>query len=278
MRRLPAVLAVLLSLHAFQGSGAQGPDDDHILGDLCSTPARWKPPLTRAYHLRNGGTVVFVAVEHVKDPRSPTIARIRAAFGQFKPGMMLVEGASLQKSADGNYLKFLADTANRQYAAGRIQENMYAVKLAADNQVRYMGWDLSPHEEYVADIANGFDIGDAIGAHLLRDHLDPFGAPSSAVLQAELDSVPRVRQPAGFDYGAWYRVHYGDSFDPTAGTPCGKGIASRIVKFESVRRTLNIVRLVDTYAGPGSVVMVEAGANHWLALREYLTSISENES
>lgn len=136
---------------------------------------------------------------------------------------------------------------------------------------------MSPHEEYIHGIADGFAIPDVIGAHLLRARQNPFKDVPGAAIQHELAAVPHMRQPASFDFAGWYRKAYGDRFDPAAGTPCGTGIASQIVKSESVRRTLNIVDLLDGFAKPGKVVLIEAGGNHWLALRQYLASISANE-
>ncbi len=109
--------------------------------------------------------------------------------------------------------------------------------------------------------------------HLLRAHVDPFGPVPANRLADELRSIPHLRQPTDFDFAAWYRGAYGARLDPMAGTPCGTGPASAIVKFESIARTRNLARLIDANATPGAVVLVEAGANHWLALRDYLDRV-----
>jgi len=255
-------------------------DPGHILGDLCATPDPAAFPSTHVYRLANGGTIVFVAVAHVGDAKSPArkaeiLKSISDAFDRYKPDMVLIEGASSRKSADSQYIAFLADTARRAFSTGNIEENLFSVKLASDRGVTFSGWDIAPHEEYIDDIADGFDVPDAIGAHLLRARQNPFATPSSSVIQREVSAVPTVRRPDHFDFTGWYRKTYSDTFDPRAGTPCGTGIASRIVKDESIRRTLNLMTLLDSYAQPGKVVMVEAGGGHWLALQHHLTSISK---
>ncbi|WP_010186329.1 hypothetical protein [Sphingomonas sp. PAMC 26605] len=266
--------AMLAGLLADASLARPSPDAIASVGDLCTPPRDWAPPFTRLYHLRNGATLVFVATLHTKDPRSATHAQIKTAVAQYTPDTILVEAASADKSASDAYLAFLATRAERQLADGHIQENLYAVTLARERHVRYRGWDLSPNDEYVGDIAAGFDFRDAIGAHLLRAHVDPFGAPAPAALDSELAAVPAARRPERFDYAAWYRAAYGPTFDPAAVTPCGTGVASAIVKAESVRRTQLLAAQIDATAKPGTVVLVEAGANHWLALRAYLASIA----
>lgn len=255
---------------------AQAPNagTDPRLGDLCAAPSQWAPPFTHVYHLRKGGTVVFVAVEHTSDASSPTFAMIKAAFEHYRPGQVLIEGVSLEKSADDRYLTFLRERAVKAFVAGRISENLYAIYLAVENGSRYSGWDLSPHDEYIDDIIKGYAVPDMVGAHLLRRHVDPFASAASAAVQEEIMSLPHLRQPDNFDYASWYRGAYGDVSDLSAGTPCGKGIASRIIRSESERRTLNIANWVADAVKPGMVVLVEAGANHWLALRDHLNAIS----
>ena len=54
----------------------------------------------------------------------------------------------------------------------------------------------------------------------------------------------------------------------------GKGIGSRVVKDLSYRRNLNLTSLIEAHAQPGQTLLVEAGANHWLALKDWLATRS----
>ena len=277
--KIRVALSALSFLAVAQAQAAPELDPRHILGDLCATPDPSAFPSTHVYRLPNGGTIVFVAVAHIADAKSTTrkteiFKSITDAFDRYKPDMVLIEGVSSQKSADSQYIALLSDTARRHYSEGNIEENLFSVKLASDRNIKFFGWDIAPHDEYIDDIADGFDVTDAIGAHLLRARQNPFNAPSSSAIQRELNALPKARQPDNFDFVGWYRKTYGDTFDPRAGTPCGTGIASRIVKDESIRRTLNLMNLLGSYAQPRKVVMVEAGGAHWMALQNYLTSIS----
>ena len=263
-----------LALLTLAASPATGQTSRDPVGDLCAARADIAVPATQVYHRRNGATIVFVAVAHEHDAQSPSAQAIKAAFDRAHPTIVLVEGASADKSADSAYRAFLSQRAADQFAHGHIQENLYAVKLATDAKTAFSGWDMSPRDEYRADIDAGYDIRDALGAHLLRAHVDPFGPVPANRLADELRSIPHLRQPKDFDFAAWYRGAYGARLDPMAGTPCGTGPASAIVKFESIARTRNLARLIDANATPGAVVLVEAGANHWLALRDYLDRTS----
>lgn len=271
-----ATIATVLAFLALAASPAtsQTPARDPV-GDLCASHAGIALPTTQVYHRRNGATIVFVAVEHEHDAQSPSAQAIKAAFDRFHPTLVLVEGASADKSADPAYRAFLSQRAADQLAQGHIQENLYAVKLATDAKTAFSGWDLSPRDEYRVDIDAGYDVGNALGAHLLRAHVDPFGPVPADRLAEEVRSIPHLRQPQDFDFAAWYRGAYGPRLDLMAGTPCGTGPASAIVKFESIARTRNLVRLIDADATPGAVVLVEAGANHWLALRDYLDGLAK---
>jgi hypothetical protein len=279
MLKTGVVLSALLLLIVGEAKAAPDLDPQHIVGDLCTTLGDPAPQTTHVYHLRNGGEVVFIAVSHVVDTRSAAktaaiLKGITDAFDRYRPDIVLVEAASAAKSDDSHYLQFLVDTANRRFAAGGIEENLFAVKIASDRNVKFAGWDMSPHDEYVADIADGFAVADAIGAHLLRARQNPFASPSAPLIHSEVSAVPRVDQPTSFDFTGWYHATYGDSFDPRAGTPCGSGIASRIVKNESIRRTLNLAHLLVSDAQPGKIVLVEGGSAHWAALHLYLQSLS----
>lgn len=281
MSKVQVILAALLCLAASPSNAAPELDPRHVVGDLCAKSEDAIFPSLHVYRLRNGGTIVFVAVAHVIDAKSTEqkeniLKSVADGFDQYRPDMVLVEGVSLQSGDDARYAAFVVDAAQKKFVSGDIGENLYAVKMAADRKIKFLGWDMSPHEEYIHGIADGFTIPDVIGAHLLRARQNPFKEVYQAAVQRELNSVPHMRQPDSFDFPGWYRKAYGERFDPTAGTPCGTGIASQIVRDESVRRTLNIVDLLDSYARPGKVVLIEAGGNHWLALRQYLASISVN--
>lgn len=252
---------------------------DPVVGDLCARTDAVALPATHVYHLRGGGEIVFVAVTHVIDTKDPVkraaiYGAITSAIEQYRPDLVLVEGASAQKSSDESYISFLVSAAQQQAMSENFAENLFAVKVSADKGIKFAGWDMSPREEYIVDISGGYDIPDVIGAHLLRARQNPFKSPSQSAIEREVQALPMRVQSDPFDFAAWYRTMYGEVFDGRNGTPCGSGVASQIIRAESIRRTRTLANLLLADAKPGKVVMVEAGAAHWLALRAYLDSIS----
>lgn len=218
-RPMRLVAALLGGPLAFAHPGvAPAQSAETVVGDLCAPPADWHPPFVRDYRLSNGARLIFVAVTHASDPASPTHVLLRQAFAMARPGIILVEGVSATKSADAGYRTFVTERATRAAASGRIGENLYAVKLAAERGLTWSGWDLTPGEGYSIDLAAGYAIEDVIGAHLLRVRVDPFGPSAATQVEAERASVPRDRQPARFDYAGWYRERFGARFDPALGT------------------------------------------------------------
>ena len=203
---------------------------------------------------------------------------IKSAFDQYKPNLVLVEGVSADKSTDPAYLKFVANHANELVQAGHPDEIAYTIKLAADADVALSGWDRTPAQEYSASIAGGFALDDVLGAHLIRRRANPFDGTSDAAVQSELKYAAGIKKLDGFDYAAWYRRTYGDQFVQANGTPCGRGIGSRIVKFETAERNRHLVDLIGSRVGKGKTVLIEAGANHWLALSGWLRSMSTSAS
>lgn len=243
-------------------------------GNECASFGALPPPFTHSYMLRGGGKIVFVAVAHGSDPRSPTFTQIRDAIGQSNVAFVLVEGASSAKSASDAYLRYLSDTATRRLAEGKLGENLYAVKLSDDKGIKFAGWDLSPDQLYGDSVRNGFALPDIIGAHLLRSKVDPFDPKSAPQIQAELRYAAQYGDTSSFDYATWYKTMYGMTVDLTAGTPCGPGVASKIVKYETKMRNENLVSVLQSLAGTSGTIVIEAGAAHWLALNGYLASIS----
>lgn len=268
MRRLLTSIAVSLVFV----SPASGTPVDPLLVDECAFPAAWSPPFVHVYRLRNGGTLVFVGVRHGDD--APTHASIRSAFDRYKPNLVLVEGVSADKSPDPDYLKFVIDDADQRVQAGHPDEVAYTIKLAADAGVALSGWDRTPAQEYSASIANGFALDDVLGAHLIRRRANPLDGASEAAIRSELRYAAGIKRLDAFDYVAWYHRTYGDQFVQANGTPCGQGIASRIVKFETAERNRHLIDLIGSRVGKGKTVLIEAGANHWLALSDWLRSIS----
>ena len=209
--------------------------------DMCTTPAAWTKPFTHVYHLRNGATLVFVGVEHTEDLADETHRQIKADFERYKPTFVLVEGTSSAKSAFEWYRKDLADLAKQRTDAGSASENLYALRLASDANIPFSGWDFSPDQDYKVLVEDKFAITDALGAHLLRAHINPFGSQNSARdVERQVRYAALIQPVASFDYAGWYRKVYGEQYDPANGTPCGNGIGSRIVNDLSYRRNLNL--------------------------------------
>ena len=247
------------------------------LADECSYPDHWAPPFTHAYHLKNGATVVFVATQHSRDPADDTHRLIRAAFDRYRPSFVLVEGAASSKSSTDAYRKFLVAAADRDVSRGSVQETLFTVKLASDRGIGFSGWDFSPAELFAGGLADHLTMADMLGAHLVRARVDPTDTIGGAQATArEAEYAGTVQSLGPFDYPAWYRKNYGTTFDPTHATPCGGGIAGQVAKDETRRRNINLAGLIDRYATPGGVVLVEAGANHWIAVQPYLRSIAKS--
>ncbi|PMY00761.1 hypothetical protein C1Y22_37255, partial [Pseudomonas sp. MPR-R2A5] len=79
-------------------------------------------------------------------------------------------------------------------------------------------------------VEDKFAIADALGAHLLRSKVNPFGRESAAsTVERQMRYAATVAPVGSFDYAAWYRQAYGEQYDPANGTPCGKGIGGRVV-------------------------------------------------
>lgn len=243
--------------------------------DMCTTPAGWAKPFTHVYHLRNGAKLVFVGVEHTDDITDETHRQIKAAVEHYRPGFVLVDGVSSAKSGFDWYLKDIANLARHRTDGGAASENLYAVKLALDSGAHFSGWDFSPDQDYKVLVEDKVAIADALGAHLLRSKVNPFDRESAASsVERQVRYAATVAPVASFDYAAWYRQAYGEQYDPANGTPCGKGIGSRVVKDLSYRRNLNLTSLIEAHAQPGQTLLVEAGANHWLALKDWLATRS----
>lgn len=272
---LLSLLPALTPAMAIDPHGAAAP----VSPDMCTTPPDWAPPFTRTYRLQDGATVIFVGVAHSQDLTDATHRQIRAAIERYKPAFVLVEGASSAKSVSAWYRADLANAARQKTEAGSAPETLYAVALAVANGAQFSGWDFSPDQDYRVMVDDGFTLEDALGAHLLRGHVDPLAGDAAAgEVARQVHYAAMVRPIAGFDYAGWYRKAYGDRYDPSAGTPCGTGIASRAVRDLSYRRNLNMVSLIERHAVPGQTILVEAGANHWLAVRDWLRSRSANQA
>lgn len=107
---LPLLSAAALSLAAQTATAA--PLDSHVVGDLCTVPANWSPPSTHVYQLKNGATLIFVAVDHVHDVNSTTEQQIKAAFDRYKPTMVLVEGGANHWLALKDYLASISKSSS----------------------------------------------------------------------------------------------------------------------------------------------------------------------
>lgn len=271
------LLTGIISLAALPMIAAPGGQAEAVvppLLDECAAPAGFAPPVEHVYHLRNGATLVFIAVVHGGTNESPTQQLIRTTFDQYKPSLMMVEAVSSNRSGDPTYQQFIAARAARLFAADRADEIAYSIKIANDASVMVSGWDFTTQEDYQLSASHNFEVADIVGAHLLRRGIDPSAANVADEVATELKYANAAKPIASFDYAGWYRRNYGDTFRPSEGTPCRDGIASRIVKFETAKRNAHLIDLLLANVTPGKVVMIEAGANHWLALRGYLASIS----
>lgn len=279
MKRLLSTVTLVFSaaMCAIAGPTDASPLAPPALANECAYPAGWAPPFTHVYNLRNGATVVFIATEHTRDPADATHRQIREAFDRYHPGYVLAEGIASSKSSNDKYRKFLIDQATRDLQIGSIQETLFAIKLASDRGTAFSGWDFSPDELYAGGLADHLMMDDMLGAHLVRAKVDPADTVGGIrAVTRETGYAARVQPLGPFDYAGWYRKNYGAAFDASHASPCGGGIAGQVAKDETRRRNLNLVNLIDRYATPGVVVLVEAGANHWLALRGYLQSSSKS--
>ena len=253
----------------------QAPTFAPVSRDMCTMLAGWVRPFTHVYHLRNGAILVFVGVDHTDDLTDNTHRELKTAFERYKPTFALIEGTSSTKSAFDWYRRDIAGLAKQRTDGGAVSENLYAVTLAVSGGAQFSGWDFSPDQDYKVLVDDKFAIEDALGAHLLRSKVNPFGSEATAENVARQVRYATTVQPvAEFDYPAWYRRAYGERYDPINGTPCGDGIASRVVSDLSYRRNLNLTGLIDAHAIPGQTILVEAGANHWLALKDWLATRS----
>lgn len=252
----------------------QGATPPPILAEPCAMPADFRLPATHVYRLKGGGTLVFVAVLH--GDNGPTRAMLQEDFARYKPGDVLVEGFSSSHSIDPAYRQRMLGYAERRTAAGRPDEVTTAITLAAAAGTAVSGWDLTTAEDYAASVRRGFAIEDVLGAHLLRLRINPFAEPNGTIVDAERREATMVAPVERFDYADWYRRHYGTDFVAANGTPCGTGIGADIVRFETAERNHRLVTVLQAHVGPGKIVLIEAGANHWLALKPWLRSISDS--
>lgn len=271
---LPAILATLLPLTA--QAETDGPNQiAPVSHNMCITPSDWTKPFEHVYHFRNGATVIFIGVEHTSDLNDETHRQIRESFEKYRPSILFIEGTSSAKSDFQWYRNDLANLAKERVQQGSASENLYAVKLAVDAGAQFSGWDFSPNGDYKTLVDDGFSISDAIGAHLLRSHINPLSQEGVAsAVDRQLRYAATIQPVTSFDYRYWFHKAYGDKFDSNDGTPCGKGVGAKVIDDLSYRRNLNLASLIDGAALPGKIVLVEAGANHWLALRDHLRSQS----
>ncbi|MBN9981000.1 hypothetical protein, partial [Listeria monocytogenes] len=80
------------------------------------------------------------------------------------------------------------------------------MKLASDSGAPFSGWDFSPDQDYKVLVEDKFAIADALGAHLLRSKVNPFGRESAAsTVERQMRYAATVAPVGSFDYAAWYR-------------------------------------------------------------------------
>lgn len=271
--RIPLAMLIPMLISVTQAPSVPASHAVPIFGDECAVPPGFSPPFVRVYRFANGGRLVFVAVRH-KD--APTQAMLKAAFVRYHPDKALVEGIGSSRRDDAERRQRLLAYADDRLATGEPDEVATTIKLAASAQVAFSGWDLAPEEEYAAALSAGFTSSDIVGAHLARRRIDPFGTNIGPALAAERQADPAVAVE-GFDYPAWYRRSYGDRFIISSGTPCGTGIAAQVVKAETGARNRNAAAVLERTVVAGRTVLIEAGANHWLALDPWLRSIAVAE-
>ncbi|WP_153006142.1 hypothetical protein [Sphingomonas sanguinis] len=273
---LPALLAIFLPFTAqAEHNSIKSKKIAPVSRNMCIAPSGWVRPFEQIYHFRNGATVIFIGVEHTNDLNDETHRQIRDSFEKYKPSFVLVEGTSSAKSEFKWFRDDLAKLAKERVQEGAASENLYAVTLAVGFGAQFSGWDFNPDQDYKVLIEDGFTVPDALGAHLLRSHINPFLQDGGVrAVERQLRYAATIRPITSFDYLAWYRQAYGNEFDINNGTPCGKGIGSRVIDDLSYRRNLNLAGLIDRAALPGKTILVEAGANHWLALKDHLQSQS----
>lgn len=278
---LTALFAIMTAVAPLLDRSARNPDPRHIVESFCLKHVQ-DARGTHVYSLRNGGKVVFVAVDHAVDAtsdadRSSTRHMIMNAFDEYRPDFVLIEGTSKESTRNAEFRKLLIEKSHAALADQTIQENMFALVIAADRDIDFSGWDLSPRDEYRSDLAAGYTVEDAIGAHLLRERYNPFtiSPDISAAINRQIRYIPPAKQPPIFDFESWYRKTYGNNYDKMNGTPCGVGVASEIVNYESIMRTENLANLIDTHTLNGKTLLVEGGSAHWAALRSYLDTISK---
>lgn len=272
--RFDSVLAVATAIVWAQAAGAERPPaaaGPPVVASQCDAPPGFAPPFTRVYQLRDGRTLVFVAVHHGRDPGDASHRLIAEAIDRFAPGLVYIEGIDTGSPAA---IAFQRTAAERQSHSGAIGESLYAVKLAGDRGIAFASWDYRPDEAMRYDVAQGFALADIVGAHLLRAGADPAEPKEETARRRDLGYAARVGAIDGFDYGAWYRRHYDVPFAAANATPCGTGIAADVLKAESDARSARLAERVMHPVGHARVVMVEAGANHWVALQAWLRRLS----
>lgn len=172
MKHAPQILlaACMLALAACATPVAQTPTTCQI------DPGRIVP--WSQYHLSNevqppnvylyegcGRTLVYVAARHSNDPASATYAQVRAAFGKWPPGFVVVEGIpeSMGMSLPG--LIGYARTIAGKPTDGEANE---AIRLAADAGIDFVGGEPDERDIVAGIKGDGFTATDLVAFYVVR--------------------------------------------------------------------------------------------------------------
>ena len=239
----------------------------------CSAPplelTPWQPPLIVDYS-NHQTKVRFLASKHEFDPNSETHRLIKREVGRGSP-LLLVEG--VPSSLGKNPPQVIRDAKN-MLRAGRVPEPLYAVALASERGLSFMGGDLSTSELIAQSKSSGFASADILGSHVLRRMTNDQGTPPEVLVQRMRRYFPDIDKSFTFEdwFNATFKKPYSMSDDTRdLGTPCGNDLAARIVRSETDARNNHLYQLVSATDYNATSKFIVFGANHLLALHPALS-------
>ncbi|MBF9219839.1 hypothetical protein [Hymenobacter ruricola] len=270
MKSLLGLLTVVLaSAPVLAQNVVPGPCDKLLLSYAAPLPA--KPTWTYTRSLPTGGRVYYFGAEHSQDATHPQFARIKQAFAEVNPTIVLFEGpnrgvdstaaATIARLGESGYVRFLA---KQQHIAVESLENPVAeyqhLKTKFDPEQLKLFYMLREAQRLrTRSHATPEQITKAMEAFLTKSAQVLPGADQVIRSVPELAAAYRKHWPQG---GNWWEAPAA-WFDPAAASASTGGqFTNDINRASSEFRNAYMYRLIADKARAGQRVFAVVGRNH----------------
>jgi hypothetical protein len=167
-----------------------------------------------------GAQLRYIAARHNGDIDSPTLKTVKAAFDDFRPQVVIVEGVPNEGAASpGWYLEYARQKEQDGFKSGG-GETAYAATLAAGSGIDFVPAEPTEGEKLTGLLARGYSAADYMGwsiAQLAATHPAINDENADEIINRNIASTARRAgiDPGGFDataFKAWYEDKTGTSF------------------------------------------------------------------